>query len=197
MVLAKDLTILETLEKAETIILYRSTKATTLWDVSKNKGLRTLEITDFSKIEEIDQLSRAKHIDNLILGGGVGGKPIKLKSLKPLSTLTNLKYLSLTNLRVEDDSLQPLGHLKNLERLELANRFETKEYAWLATRLPNTKCRMFQATNSCKITDSYDRLLSDTMITGRRKPFLLSTKDHVKIDKYVKDFEKLKKELAE
>jgi hypothetical protein len=35
------------------------------------------------------------------------------------------------------------------------------------------------------------------MVTGRKKSFLLSTKDQVKIDKYIKDFEKLKNELAE
>ena len=195
-VLAKDLTILETLEQTETIILNWNTKATELWDISKNKGLKILEITDFSKLEEIDQLSLAIQISDLILGGG-HDKPLKIKSISPLKGLTNLRTLSLTNLKIADDTLQPLGQLKNLKILYLSNQFETKEYAWLATRLPNTECKMFQATNSCKIVGADNKLVWDTMVTGRRKSFLLSTKDQIKIDKYVNDFERLKNELAE
>ena len=195
-VLAKDLTILETLDTTETIILNWNTKASLLWDISKNKDLKTLEITDFSKLGEVDQLSLAKQIENLTLGGGYG-KPLKIKSIKPLSDLNNLKYLSLTNLKIEEDTLQPLGQLKNLTLLELSNQFETKEYAWLATRLPKTKCKMFQAINSCHIVDADNRLVWDTMVTGRKKSFLLSAKDQMKINKHIHDFERLKRELAE
>lgn len=195
-VLAKDLTILETLDKTETIILNWNTKSTSLWDISKNKSLKTLEITDFSKLEEIDQISLATQISNLTLGGG-HDKPLKIKSINPLKNLSNLKTLSLTNLKIADDTLHPLGHLKNLETLFLSNQFETREYAWLATRLTKTKCKMFQATNSCNIVGADNKLIGDTMVTGRKKSFLLSTKDQVKIDKYINEFEKLKNVLAE
>src|ERR1041385_2126480 len=133
-VLAKDLTILEIQRKQETIILNWNTKATSLWDVSKNTNLKTLEITDFSKLEIIEQLSFATQIVGLILRGG-HNKQLKIKSIEPLSTLKNLKYLCLANLKISDDTLHPLGGLKNLELLEISNQFETKEYAWLATRL--------------------------------------------------------------
>lgn len=195
-VLAKDLTILETLDKTETIILNWNTKSTSLWDISKNKCLKSLEITDFSKLKEIDQLSLATQICDLTLGGG-HYKPLKIKSINPLKNLTNLKTLSLTNLKIADDSLQPLGHLKNLEYLFLSNQFETKEYAWLATRLINTNCKMFKATNSCNIIGADNKTIWNTMLTGRKKSFLLSTKDQAKIDKHIKDFEKLKTELSE
>jgi hypothetical protein len=195
-VLAKDLTILEALDQTETIILNWNTKATTLWDISKNTNLKTLEITDFSKLEEIDQLSLATQIESLALGGGYG-KSMKIKTINPLKYLTNLKCLSLTNLKIEDDTLQPLGQLKNLFKLIISNQFEIKEYAWLATRLINTECKMFQATNTCNIVGADSKTVWDTMVTGRRKPVLLSNKDQVKIDKIIKDFEKLKNELAE
>lgn len=194
--LAKDLSILETLEQTETIILNWNTKSTSLWDISKNKGLKTLEITDFSKLENIDQLSLATQINDLTLRGG-HGKPLKIKSVSPLKGLLNLRTLCLTNLKIADDTLQPLAHLRKLTSLYLSNQFETYEYAWLATRLPNTKCIMFQAINSCNIVGVNNELVSDTMVTGRRKPFLLSGKDQSKIDKYIRDFEKLKNELAE
>lgn len=56
---------------------------------------------------------------------------------------------------------------------------------------------MFQATNSCNIVGADNKTVWDTMVTGRKKSFLLSTKDQAKIDKHIKDFEKLKTELAE
>lgn len=195
-VLAKDLSILEILSEPETISLNWNTKATKLWDISKNLSLRTLEIIDFSKLEAIDQLSLAKQIDKLVLGGG-NNKPLKIKTLQPLSVLTNLKHLGLTNLKVEDDSLKPLAYLKNLDLLEISNQFETKEYAWLATRLMNTKCKMFKATNSCNIVGVDNIIVWDTMVTGRKKVFLLSIKDQNRIDKHIAEFERLKKELAD
>jgi hypothetical protein len=101
----------------------------------------------------------------------------------------------LTNLKVADDTLQPLDQLINLENLDISNQFETKEYAWLATRLKNTKCKMFQATNTCSIVGSDNKIVWDTMVTGRKKSFLLSTKDQAKIENHIKQFEILKSEL--
>ena len=194
-ILATDLTILETLAATSTIILNWNTKSTMLWDISKNLQLKTLEIIDFSKLSELSNLSSARQIETLKLEGGID-KKLNLQTLQPLSILTNLNHLKLANIKVADDTLKPLADLKNLVELWLPNQFETKEFAWLATRLPNTSCKMFNAINSVKINDVNNNLVSDTMVTGRRKPFLLSTKDKSKIDKYINDFETLKKELA-
>ncbi len=194
-VLAADLTILETLSTTSTLILNWNTKSTALWDVEKNVQLKTLEIVDFSKLNDITDLSSARQIETLKLEGGID-KKLNIETLRPLSVLTNLKYLRLANLKVTDDTLRPLANLKNLEELWLSNQFDTKEYAWLATRLPNTKCDMFKAINKVHITDAKNILVWDTMVTGKRKPFLLSTKDKPKIDKYIADFEKLKTEFA-
>ena len=195
-VLAKDLSILEMLNSVETIILEWNTKSDRLWDLNKNSKLRTLEITDFSKINSIDQLSQAKQIRHLKLSGG-HGKAILLKSIEPLKHLSNLETLSLYNLKIEDDTLKPIGELVNLKKLNLSNQFDTKEYAWLSVKLPKTEGKMLQAVSTCNITDIDNKLKYDTMVTGRRKPFLLSTKDQAKIDKYIKDFEKLKTDISE
>lgn len=195
-VLVKDLSIIETLARTETLVLNWNTKATALWDISKNRDLRTLEITDFSKIDDLGQLALAAQLTSLVIGGGIE-KQMKIKSLEPLSGLTSLRYLALSNLKVEDDTLAPLGALINLEELEISNQFETKEYALLAMKLMNTRCRMFQATNPCKIVGTDGKMVWDTMVTGRRKPFLLAAKDGDKIEKYKRNFELLKAELKE
>lgn len=192
---AKDLSILETQTQCETIILDWNTKATSLWDISKNTNLKTLAVTDFSMLDNISQLSAATQIRNLTLGGG-HNKAMKVRTLEPISELTNLSTLCLTNLKVIDDTLRPIGKLSNLKRLDLSNQFDTSEYAWLATRLPTTECIMFQAANYCSIVNANNDVVWDTMITGKRKPFLLSTKDDAKIEKYRQEFERLKIALA-
>lgn len=194
-VLAADLSVLKTLTTTSTLVLHWNTKSTSLWDISNNTELRNLEIVDFSKLYDISNISSARQITSLKLEGGID-KKLNVQTLKPLSVLTNLKYLRLANLKVSDGSLKPLADLKNLEELWLPNQFETKEYAWLATRLPNTKCDMFNPINNVHITDAKKVLVWDTMVTGRKKPFLLSANDKLKVDKYISDFEKLKKELA-
>jgi hypothetical protein len=194
-VLAVDLAVLETLSTTTALALNWNTKSTSLWDISKNVSLQYLEIIDFGKLYDINDLSSARQITSLVLEGGIE-KKMNIQTLKPLSSLKNLRHLSLANLKVSDDTLQPLADLKNLEQLWLSNQFETKEYAWLATRLPNTKCNMFQAVNRVNIKGANNELVWDTMVTGRRKPFLLSTKDALKINKHIADFEKLKNDLA-
>ena len=42
-----------------------------------------------------------------------------------------------------------------------------------------------------------NKLVFDTLITGKKRPFLLSAKDHDKIKQYVDTFEKLKHQLAD
>lgn len=194
-VLVKDLSTLEKLENTETIILTWNTKATKLWAIEKNEKLRTLEITDFSKIADIGQLALATQLTSLIIGGGID-KKMKIKNLLPLSGLKNLRYLALSNLKVEDDSLAPIGELGNLSDLEISNQFETREFAWLANKLKQTNCTMFRATNPCNIIGTDGQTVWDTMVTGRKKPFLLSTKDKDKITKYHRDFELLKSEMS-
>ncbi|WP_348825748.1 hypothetical protein [Flavobacterium aestuarii] len=189
--LAKDLSILESLETTETIILQWNTKSESLWNIAKNVSLKHLEINDFSKLQNIEGIANARQILELTISGGIN-KALKIESLKPLINLSNLEILSLWNLKIEDDSLRPIGNLKKLRLLEISNQFETKEYAWLAVKMKHTECKMFNAVNNCKITDANGKIVWDTMVTGRRKSFLLSNKDQVKIEKYKVEFEKLK-----
>jgi hypothetical protein len=195
-VLAKDLSILETLDSTETIILEWNTKSETLWDISKNTKLRTLEIRDFGKLQDISPLASATQLESLTLAGGIN-KKLHVATLEPLRYLTNLKYLTLNNLRVDDESLRPLGQLTGLEELSISNQFDIKEYAWLATRLKQTKCELFNGSMKVSIKGVNNELVYDTMITGKKRPFLLSTKDGEKIKNYIDTFEKLKQELAD
>lgn len=194
--LAKDLSCLESLTECETLITEWNTKATELWNFTSNPNLRKLAIRDYSKISDLSALEKAIQIKSLSLDGGMD-KKIKVDNLKPISKLSQLEYLRLTNIKVADESLEPISKLTDLRKLELSNQFPTKEYANLAVKLTKTECSMFRAFHEVGIKGSNGELVYDTMIVGKRKPFLLSTKDSTRIEKYEREFEKLKKQSAE
>src|SRR5690606_36837426 len=106
--------------------------------------------------------------------------------------LQNLQTLTLRNLRFMDNSLKSISMLSSLKHLNISNQFETSEYAYLAAKMPNTQCELFQAYTICKLTDANQELVWDRMVTGKRKPLLLSSKDGKKLEKYVQDFDNLK-----
>jgi len=193
--LAKDLSCLENLTKCETLITEWNTKATELWDFEFNPNLRKLAIRDYSKISDLSALEKATQIKSLSLDGGMN-KKIKVDNLKPISKLSQLEYLRLTNIKVTDESLEPISKLMGLRKLEISNQFPTKEYANLSVKLTKTNCLRFNAYNAVELKDENGNLVYDTMITGKRKPFLLSTKDNLRIEKYKSEFEKLKKQYA-
>lgn len=179
-----DLTSLEQLANVKTIYLQWNTKATTLWDVSKNVHLRTLGVEDFKRLEDISVLPDCSWLEKLTLAGGVVSNTLKLSTLSPLSRLVNLKTLELNNIRIKDESLSPLQHLQDLRELHISNQFPTEEYAKLSVHLPSTSCNLFRP---------YTKLLQhidgkDVMVTGKRKPFLNSVSDASRLEKYEKQF---------
>jgi hypothetical protein len=190
-VLIKDLGCLGNLTECETLLLDWNTKATELWDFRKNKKLINLSIRDFSKILNINELENISQLKNLSLEGGMW-KSMKLESLKPIENNRNLEYLRLNNLSVKDNSLVSLWNLSKLKKLDISNQFPTKEIAILTKKLSKTKCKLFKPYIDVEIKDKNDNLIHDVMIIGKRKPFLLKSKDQKKIEKYIKEFDKFK-----
>ncbi|MEH7612957.1 hypothetical protein [Gottfriedia acidiceleris] len=110
---------------------------------------------------------------------------MKLDNLNDLSKLNNLKYLGLSNIKTNDESLEPVAFLKNLQILEISNQFPMEEYARLSVLLPNTKCDYFKPY--IVLEDPIDD--KDIMVIGKRKPFLNSKNDAKRIQKYKDQFE--------
>jgi hypothetical protein len=95
--------------------------------------------------------------------------------------------LTLTNIKVEDQSLTPLYNLRSLEELEITNQFPVEEYAKLSVQLANTRCSLFSPYINLKnsIGDK------DIMITSKGSPFLNSKVDKQKILDYEIKFKKI------
>ncbi|MED5224625.1 leucine-rich repeat domain-containing protein [Bacillus safensis] len=179
----EDLSIISSLKDVEVLALEWNTKAQSLWDLSKNTFLKTLSITDFSKLNDIAPLQKKTDLEWLELSGGLFNS-LNLNTLQPLRYLKNLTYLCLSNIKVKDESLEPISKLVGLKELEISNQFPIEEYARLSVTLPNTKCDRFAPYIflSSPIVDK------DVMVIGKRKPKLNSKVDGAKLQKYEEQF---------
>ncbi|MDM5335106.1 leucine-rich repeat domain-containing protein [Ureibacillus composti] len=180
----ENLSAIESLTDVEVLALIWNTKATSLWDLSNNSSLKSLLINDFSKLSNISPLQKNTGLELLELSGGMW-KSLKLDSLQPLRYLNHLKYLGLSNIRVQDDSLEPISELIGLQELSISNQFPTEEYAMLSVNLPHTKCDYFKPY--IYLNSPIDE--KDVMVIGKRKPFLNSKVDVKRLRKYEEQFE--------
>jgi hypothetical protein len=180
----EDLSGLEQLQNIEALYLCWNSKATKLWDTSKNPNLKFLSIEDFKRLNQIDQIESCDQLEKLNLAGGISNT-LNIDTLGSIKQLQNLKTLGLSNIRVKDESLEPISHLKNLVKLNLSNQFPTEEFAMLSVRLPRTKCDYFFPY--VKLNNPIEG--KDIMVIGKRKPFLNSTEDFKKLKKYEEQFE--------
>ncbi|QKL20854.1 leucine-rich repeat domain-containing protein [Bacillus altitudinis] len=179
----EDLSIISSLQDVEVLSLEWNTKAQSLWDLSKNTFLKSLSLTDFSKLNDIAPLQKNTGLEWLQLSGGIWNT-LNLNTLQPLRYLKHLKYLCLSNIKVKDESLEPISALEGLKELDISNQFPTEEYARLSVTLPNTKCDRFAPYIflSSPIVDK------DVMVIGKRKPKINSKVDGEKLKKYEKQF---------
>lgn len=181
----QDFSPLEPMTRIELLALEWNTKAEDIGSLDELKRLKVLSIMDFPKLSRLDTVGRCEKLEMLELGGGVW-KPLRVKTLEPLRSLRALRYLSLTNIKVDDDSLLPLTQLANLQELNLSNQFPTEEYARLSVYLEHVNCSSFQPHTSME-----GKLIGNKtmMITGRRKPFLDPQLDRQRIQQYERQFE--------
>ncbi|UPO90161.1 leucine-rich repeat domain-containing protein [Niallia sp. Man26] len=185
----EDLSSIERLKDLEQLYLCWNPKANKLWDMSKNPNLKHLSIEDFKRLNHIDQLESCYLLQELNLAGGIW-TTLNIDTLEPIKQLQNLKVLGLSNLKVKDNSLEPISHLKGLMELNLSNQFSTEEFAMLSVKLPKTKCEYFHPYVKLKDVPTDEK---DIMVIGKRKPFLNSTKDIKKLQKYEKQFKEFQK----
>jgi hypothetical protein len=81
-------------------------------------SLAWLGIEHFPKIDTIDPLASLTQLIGLTVQGSMLTTQ-RIRSIEPLRMMRDLRYLSLANVRVDDNSLDPLSGMKDLETLIL------------------------------------------------------------------------------
>jgi len=201
------------------VVSFYEMRVTDISSLAKISGLRRLSINWNSKLADLSPLTFLSQLDALALidtskasdlspvaalkklrafefsGSPTLSSKNTAESLRPLGELKALEELRLKNLKVVNGGLQPLAACSSLKRLSVANTFPTEDYAFLAAKLPKVSCRHFAATVPVDGNAIGEGI--DTMVVGKRKPFLSSSKDADRIHKYETQFEKLKAKYLE
>ena len=189
----------EKLESLEYISIHNNSKLISLWQIECNDNLKGLGVIDCNKIQSINFVEVLTNLKELHIAGSIWKKQ-NINTLRPISNLKKLIYLSLTQLNIEDADHYPLSALQSVEELVLSeNMFTTDQFAELAVFMIGTKCRCFKGYTELKEIYSDPTKCSDNrvQIVGNRKPELDPKTQSKKIEKYILEFNDLKKKIQQ
>jgi hypothetical protein len=137
----------------------------------------------------LSDLRGARSLRELAFGDAVWAKST-FTSLEPIGVLQNLKKLSFDAKRIDDGRVQALANLEQLEVIQFPpNMLTTQQVAWLRARLPesvqSTVLSPVQTIQGLKSNSGKDL---DTLVIGKRKPFLNSRVDAARVEAYEREF---------
>jgi Leucine-rich repeat (LRR) protein len=139
---ATDLTPLCQLRQLRRLVIKGGTKIENLDWIVGLPALEALALENFRRVRDVDPITSLPSLRALGLEGG-NWTNMRVASLAPLSSLTQLHYLFLTSFRAEDRSLRPLYSLINLKVLECAAFFPDEEFRELRKAIPRLECSWF------------------------------------------------------
>lgn len=189
----EDLSPLEDLPQLTHVAYYWNQRATKLWNLAKTPDLKSLQFQDFTRLGRLDDVAAGRSLEELEFGDLIWMKN-SVESLDPLASLHGLRRLGFALKKVGDGRVQPVGRLKGLEYFECpSNMFTTEQLAWLRARLPHAEGRVLRPFARVDPPLPGDEGIppKDVLVMGKRKPFLNSSADTKRIDRYVKEFEDL------
>ena len=131
---------LRNLVNLQAIELTDNTKATSLNGLEALTKLQLLALANCPIAVDLEPLSACTDTRYLWCSSRYA-KPMRVRSLQPLSALTRLERLRFANVRVEDRRLAALCNLTELVEVELPNFFPKEEFVALAKALPNARGR--------------------------------------------------------
>jgi len=185
--LVEDFSPLSSLTKVRHISFFHNQRVTKLWDMSSNRNLEGLSIDDFSRLHSLDGIQTAPQLKHLHFGDRVW-LTSTLNDLIPL-TETRLVSFSFFGKNIVKNDISIYTKMLKLKFLDFPPKFYTTEQlAQIVASRPDI------SGNALVPYIKFDDELSngeDVLICGKRKPFLNSKKDAVKIKAYADQFYQL------
>jgi hypothetical protein len=112
-----------------------STALRSIHPLTKMSELKWLGLENLKRIDNIEPVGSLTELEGLTLEGGMW-TTWKVRSLMPLSSLENLRYLSLAGLRSDDRTLAPLFSLRRLETFIAPGWWDDEEVQEIRRRNP-------------------------------------------------------------
>jgi hypothetical protein len=189
--LVEDWSILSTLKDVKFIGYFHNQRVTQIWDMTNNDKLEGLYISDFTSLHSLDGLQKAPRLERIHFGDAVWPTSV-LNNLKGLEN-SHLKEFNYSGKVIKEDDISIYTKMPNLEILNFpTNLYTTEQLAWLTAKLP--KVQGYALRPYIKFDDNTDK---DVLICGKRKPFLSSKKDELRIQKYEENFQQLVKQFTD
>lgn len=135
--LVSDWSALSKLENVEYICYFFNQRIERLWDMSKNKKLKYLNIDDFSRLKDYSGIEKAPALEGLNFGTKVWTK----KDLLHLPNLQNTKLRKIIhNGNVSMDDTYNMLQAPFLEKLDFStNTYPTEFLAWICANYPRVE----------------------------------------------------------
>lgn len=189
-----DLSALSSLEDVEYISYFFNQKASKLWDMSNNKKLVGLSISDFSKLHALDGIEKACNLESLYVHNRVEAR-MEIESLKPIVN-TGIKYFYWGGRRVLDNDFGCLANSK-IEELDISPmQFTMLELAQLLALFPETlkgSITKPYSRGGVKDKDGY----TEYFFLCKGKRTCVKGKDDARFESYLNEFESLLKKCRE
>lgn len=189
-----DLSALSSLEDVEYISYFFNQKASKLWDMSNNKKLVGLSISDFSKLHALDGIEKACNLESFYVHNRVEAR-MEIESLKPIVN-TGIKYFYWGGRRVLDNDFGCLANSK-IEELDISPmQFTMLELAQLLALFPETlkgSITKPYSRGGVKDKDGY----TEYFFLCKGKRTCVKGKDDARFESYLNEFESLLKKCRE
>jgi len=188
-----DLTPLESQPQLTHVAFYWNQRTGSLWNFAKTPRLEGLQFDDFTRLHDLSSLERGTTLQELRFGNMIWSTAT-YGSLEPLHHLVKLRTLSFDAKRIDDRRVQPLAALRQLQSLGFpAHQFTTEQVAWLRAHLPESlRSPAIEAFRTlAKPLPSSKGPQKDTLLVGKRKPFLNSEVHAARIARHVEEFQRM------
>lgn len=185
----EDWSLLGTLPKLEYVHFFANRRISSLWDMSRNTALSGLCIQDFTKLDSIEGIETAPALKEFQIGNAVWSNMI-LKSLMPLANANIEKFLFCGKSIIEND-FSFLSDMPNLKQFDFpTNMLTTEQVAWIVANFPDIDGYALKATIDFAVASDS---AAEVLIVGKRKPILAVEGNEKRIERYIHNFEALKK----
>jgi hypothetical protein len=187
--LVEDWSLLGTLPDLEYIHFFANQRISSLWDMSKNISLTGLCIEDFTRLSSIEGIATAPALKEFRIGNAIWSTMV-IDSLMPLAH-TSIENFMFCGKLITDNNYSFLEDMKNLKQFDFpTNMLTTEQVAWIVSNYPNIEGYALKAKVDFNDSSNCD---AEVLIVGKRKPFLTVEGNEKRIEKYVQNFEMLKK----
>jgi hypothetical protein len=122
-------------ERTQILLPRKLTRHKSIIPLAALGHLRWLSLENLGSVKHIDPIGNLSQLEGLVLEGSMW-RTWTVRTLAPVGSLRQLRYLSLPNLKSEDNTLSPLFTLRRLQAFRAAQWWSQDEVAELHRRNP-------------------------------------------------------------